>query len=221
MVVKVVRYLHSGRKVDTAHIAVANTSQPGGLIRVSLEGWKTLSIQVRSRPYGCRSPVIHRMVWVPHSLSNGLLKCRTGRPGACLPRSKTIYTPNRTWRYWRLRCSTQEDNAVQTHSRQQAPQGCCSPLPPADMSLVFAKFELKLCVLDFFNEKSDILQSSCHALICCEEITLRTRHSSSSAPHTDPYTPMHWNGHCLPHVDAVYSLVGCTIGGMWYGSQVH
>ena len=30
MVVKVVRYLHSGRKVDTAHI-VANTSQPGGL----------------------------------------------------------------------------------------------------------------------------------------------------------------------------------------------
>ena len=49
-------------------------------------------------------------------------------------------------------------------------------------SLVFSKFELKLCVLDFFNEKSDILQSSRHALICCEEITLRTRHSSSSAP---------------------------------------
>ena len=64
-------------------------------------------------------------------------------------------------------------NAIETSH----PQGSCSPIAQSIDSLVFAKFELKLCVLDFFNEKSDILQSSCHALICCEEITFKTRHS--------------------------------------------
>ena len=32
------------------------------------------------------------------------------------------------------------------------PQGSCSPIAQSIDSLVFAKFELKLCVLDFFNE---------------------------------------------------------------------
>ena len=125
------------------------------------------------------------VIHLPHSLSNGLLNCRTGRPGACLIMFASLGDHN---------IHAKSDLAMlesPQHARRQGrsnaietgtPQGSCSPIAQSIDSLVFAKFELKLCVLDFFNEKSDILQSSCHALICCEEITLRTRHSSSSAP---------------------------------------
>ena len=140
-------------------------------------------------------------------------------------RDRHIYTPNRTWRCWRVR-STQEDKAVQTQLRQATPKAAVLQIAQSIDSLVFAKFELKLCVLDFFNEKSDILQSSCHALICCEEITFRTRHSikfsSKSSFRLSVLNHTHTHTH-IPYQLPIYpyalkrTLFACRCGLLFSG----
>ena len=115
----------AGSKVDTAHMA--NTIQPGGLrceFRWGLGhiaadhpcDWWSIGWSEFRAVFRMAFELPNRSPWSMFASQGDHMSL------TC------IYTPNRTWRCWRVR-STQEDKAVQTQLRQAPPRQLFSNSP--------------------------------------------------------------------------------------------